>query len=80
MIVVRALVHIDGVNPGEMFALSPERFEAEMKRAGPKRVAVVEVTQPPAAAPVVAPPAVDVVLEEPVEGENRERATKRRRG
>jgi hypothetical protein len=74
VIVVRALTHCFGCNPGEVFGLSPEQFAAEMKRPQP-RVAVVEQAKAEApAAPVAA------VLDEPVKEENREGGPKRRRG
>lgn len=58
-VMVRALEHVFGANPGEVLALTPDAYELEMKRARPR----VE----PVAAPASSPPGDDLpTLEEAV--------------
>lgn len=74
MITVRALEHCFNCNPGEEFGVTPEEYEAEMRRKKP-RVVVVEQSL---AAEVVP----DDVEDEPTVDEkpNREARARRTRG
>jgi len=76
LVFVRAIEHVFGCNPDEVFALSVEQYEQEMRRARP-RVKPVEVTpQPPPPAPPESP---DVELAAPAVFDDRKAKPRRAR-
>lgn len=76
-ILVRALEHVFGLNPGEVCALTAEQYETEMRRARPRVSPAGEPASPESAAvPSEAPSA----LPPPTASEDRQARPRRARG
>lgn len=76
-IFVKALEHVFGCNPDEVFALSVEQYEQEMRRARPR---VSPVNAPPRSSPLAPPEPPAVEAAAPAVMADRQARPRRARG